>query len=581
MMAQVRALLGPCVGHDRLRRRKSRPNLDPLVTLEPRPFARALFGQMWKGRLTSEYRDSHDTSTAGASASATSAACAVEEGDEPSLTGGEGAELATRQRRQPDVAVKVYDARLALRHVTRVHGPEVAVTEDADTELRLLSLIARHPHRNLQSMHAVFAACVRAGTVATHAAEATAASGKALVAITPWCHGGDLWTLVINTTARQEWLPLNHVRAYAAGAASGLAHLHSLGWAHLDVSAENIFLARNAAADSGGAAPWSAVVADFGMARLAETEDGCMYVRKSGKEMFQAPEVWDAGYGAFVRGSAADVYSLGVVLFMMLAGQHPYLAVGDKFHVYTRQGRLPEQVALWRVTDRFASGALDLVQRMMHMDPDQRPTMRQVLQHPWLRPRAGGSGAAANATPVNSGTATGVAPPTATGCESSSLRDPDAEHRPGAGRPSPAATAAAEGDRPWCLDSPTTPSPREVAATSAGSASTSSTTRATSVGIHTSASGGSVAAPASHDTAHASTSASAMSHHTRVAVATGASTRTDADLDRTWTGLGAAAAPTPAPATEQMHGRRRVHVCPAIARRDRDHACKKRSVSCA
>jgi len=120
-----------------------------------------------------------------------------------------------------------------------------------------------------------------------------------------------------------------------------------------------------------------------------------------GTEAYQAPERLDGGslldyegtdeFGR-VRGPAADVYSLGVVLFELLCGAAPFDfdcdatgqiidSYGDAFERLS-EGDLGFERPEWRDT---SDDAKELVALAMHAEPLERPSAETLLAHAWLR----------------------------------------------------------------------------------------------------------------------------------------------------------------------------------------------------
>ncbi len=112
---------------------------------------------------------------------------------------------------------------------------------------------------------------------------------------------------------REQQLPVEDAVRIAADVAEALSYAHSHGVVHRDVKPENILL-------TGG----HAVVADFGIARALTVAGGGDEITGSGIAVgtpaYMSPEQGNAG-GADPRG---DIYSLGCVLYEMLAGEPPF-----------------------------------------------------------------------------------------------------------------------------------------------------------------------------------------------------------------------------------------------------------------
>lgn len=139
-------------------------------------------------------------------------------------------------------------------------------------------------------------------------------------------------------------------------------------------------------------------VIDFGMSRVLRSLPlGKMCNEWCGKAQYAAPEMWlrDAHYDP--RG--CDVWSLGVVLFVMLFGIPPFsqgaIASDEVFAFMRRQPHgMAAVVAKWRgagvdlpvVSDE----ALGLVALMLDPDPMRRLDLKGVLSHPFLFSERGG-----------------------------------------------------------------------------------------------------------------------------------------------------------------------------------------------
>jgi serine/threonine-protein kinase len=110
--------------------------------------------------------------------------------------------------------------------------------------------------------------------------------------------------------ARRGRLPPEEARGLALQAARGLAHAHAAGLVHRDIKPQNLLLRGDG----------TLKVADFGIARAAEgtalTQAGTVL----GTAAYLAPE---QALGEEV-GPAADIYSLGAVLYELLTGRPPY-----------------------------------------------------------------------------------------------------------------------------------------------------------------------------------------------------------------------------------------------------------------
>ena len=83
-------------------------------------------------------------------------------------------------------------------------------------------------------------------------------------------------------------------------------------------------------------------------------------------------------------GFAIDLWSCGVILYIMLTGFPPYdqASRADQRFELIVHGRLMEQLRNWDIN--LSDEAGDLLQSMLQLDPRQRLTLAQVLEHPWV-----------------------------------------------------------------------------------------------------------------------------------------------------------------------------------------------------
>jgi len=160
---------------------------------------------------------------------------------------------------------------------------------------------------------------------------------------------------------REKQLPLDDAVQIARNVLAALAYAHSHGVIHRDIKPENILLEGD-----------EAVVADFGIARAisaAGTEPLTQTGMSVGTPAYMSPE--QAAGGSELDGRS-DLYSVGCVLYEMLAGEPPYTGpspqaiMAKRFlepvpHVRTMRESVPEAVE-WAVTKALAKVPADRFQ---------------------------------------------------------------------------------------------------------------------------------------------------------------------------------------------------------------------------
>lgn len=101
-----------------------------------------------------------------------------------------------------------------------------------------------------------------------------------------------------------------------------------------------------------------------------------------GKWIYMSPEIYK-NREAF-DGHAVDMWAAGVILFLMLTGFPPWerACQTDERFKYMTAGYLVQMLTEWEIG--ISADAMDLLQRMLFLDPKDRLSLEQVRSHPWM-----------------------------------------------------------------------------------------------------------------------------------------------------------------------------------------------------
>lgn len=256
-----------------------------------------------------------------------------------------------------------------IRHIQAGSTANVYLAKDTSTkQLVALKKMSITDHGKLSAEVAAQRAVHHHSNIATvYDFSFNSATGEATVAM-EFCERD-----LIDVVPPNVGLKPQQAAAYVMQIADAVAHMHAAGYAHRDIKCENICLTGE-----------KAKIIDFGMAH--DLSQPLHSRRMSGTECYMAPELFNRvsdGDNTDLDLKAADVWSLGIVLFGLLTGRFPWTIATVKSTEFCQYifGRMDaKQTSLWA---RIPGDFQPLLRSMLCVRPGDRVDM--LLVHDTLK----------------------------------------------------------------------------------------------------------------------------------------------------------------------------------------------------
>lgn len=187
---------------------------------------------------------------------------------------------------------------------------------------------------------------------------------------------------VFHLAAFGDPLPEAVARTYFVQLMQALDYCHSRGISHRDLKPENLMLGQN----------FELKVGDFGEGKYVDPNSSNLTETLGvGSEYYRAPESLGFGGKSMYDPRIADLWSCGVILFVMLSGRPP---VQDpkklKEDVYFQMLAKYKLKAFWKnhsTNKYFSTPCKDILNKLMEVDPAKRMSIAEIRQHPWFKER--------------------------------------------------------------------------------------------------------------------------------------------------------------------------------------------------
>ncbi|TKY54847.1 CBL-interacting protein kinase 24 [Spatholobus suberectus] len=229
------------------------------------------------------------------------------------------------------VAIKVMAKTTILRH---------RMVEQIKREISIMKIV-RHP--NIVRLHEVLA------------------SQTKIYIILEFVMGGELYDKIV----QQGKLSENESRRFFQQLIDAVDHCHRKGVYHRDLKPENLLL------DAYG----NLKVSDFGLSALTKQGVGLLHTT-CGTPNYVAPEVLsNQGYD----GAAADVWSCGIILYVLMAGYLPF-EEADLPTLYRRINAAEFVCPFW-----FSAGTKSFIHKILDPNPKTRVIIEEIRKDPWFQ----------------------------------------------------------------------------------------------------------------------------------------------------------------------------------------------------
>lgn len=177
-----------------------------------------------------------------------------------------------------------------------------------------------------------------------------------------YVRGGELFARVARGRLKED-----AARRYFHQLVGAVDFCHSRGVYHRDLKPENLLV------DEHG----NLKVSDFGLSALRECQkqDGLLHTT-CGTPAYVAPEIINKkGYD----GAKADIWSCGVILFVLLAGYLPFHDA-NLVEMYRKISRADVKYPQW-----FSPELRRLMPKLLEPNPNNRITIEKLVEHPWFK----------------------------------------------------------------------------------------------------------------------------------------------------------------------------------------------------
>ncbi|KAM3929832.1 serine/threonine-protein kinase 17A [Leptodactylus fuscus] len=187
-----------------------------------------------------------------------------------------------------------------------------------------------------------------------------------MILVLEYAAGGEIFNQCV--AEREEAFKEKDVQRLMRQILKGVSFLHRHNVVHLDLKPQNILLSSDC--------PLGDIkIVDFGLSRIVNNNEELREIM--GTPEYVAPEI--LSYEPI--STATDMWSIGVLAYIMLTGTSPFLG-DDKQHTFLNISQL--NISFTEDFEGVSEPAVDFMKKLLVREPEGRATAEECLQHPWL-----------------------------------------------------------------------------------------------------------------------------------------------------------------------------------------------------
>ena len=243
--------------------------------------------------------------------------------------------LATHIQTQEKVAIKILDKQKLLTNELNINNDIIRIKKE-------INILKQLRHKNIIQLYEIME------------------TQTTLYIVMEYCEGKELFDYII----KRKHLNEREACRFFQQIINGVEYLHLMNVTHRDLKPENLLL------DS----KKRIKISDFGLSTISQ-DDNSLLQTPCGTPSYAPPEMLR---GDEYNGALSDVWSCGIILYTMLCGNLPCAESKEELiyqTIMTHNYDFPSYVS---------PGAIDLINNMLMVNPNNRYSFAQIKNHPWF-----------------------------------------------------------------------------------------------------------------------------------------------------------------------------------------------------